>query len=185
MNDFVMRNKRRVFRSIVLPVMILVPLVWIMTGCIYFPFFEHRLDNGPNVRELVGEAGSDRPIRPGKVTRDQVVSLLGEAPYISADERALGYVARTGFSSWVYPLCFFAAEPADQRVYVVRLVFAKDGTLERYDWEHESGYVPPTLLFGQSSSEPETSAVERLNKRSAPTLESRMDHNHPDSRQNP
>ena len=173
-----MRLKRRIFHNIILPVMVLIPLIWIMTGCLYIPFFEHRIDTGPNVRGLVGSANSDRPIRPGHITREKVIALLGVAPWRSDDGSALGYEAYTGVASWVYPLCFFAAEPADAKVYVVRLVFSKDGNLIRYDWADESQYVEPRLLFGFGITPPGNSqaAVRKLNA-NGPELKSKYERN--------
>jgi hypothetical protein len=160
-----MKTNRRTFLNVILPGMILLPLVWLMAGCLYIPFFEHRLDSGPNVRALVGPVNSGRPIAPMHVTKDRVIQLLGQAPYVSDDGNALGYVATTGVSSWVYPLCFFAAEPADAKTYVVRLVFDKGGTLIRYDWETESEYIAPRLFFGGGYWGNANPAIDRLNQK--------------------
>jgi hypothetical protein len=151
-------------RNIVLPIALLVPLIWMMTGCLYIPFFEHRIDSGPNVRALVGPAGSDRPIRPGHVTKAHVIALLGEPRWMSGDGNALGYETDTSFASWVYPLCFFAAEPADARTYFVRLVFDPGGNLLRYDWTHVSAYVEPKGFLGGAPSGPGDAALNEINK---------------------
>jgi hypothetical protein len=166
--------KRHPLRNIILPITLLVPLIWLMTGCLYIPFFEHRLDTGPNIRALVGTADSARPIRPGHITKERVIALLGEAHWISDDGNALGYETTTGFSSWVYPICFFAAEPADARAYVVRFVFDKDGNLQRCDWAQESEYVGPNLLWGEYSPGPVEAAINDLNK-TQPMLRARTD----------
>lgn len=154
--------RKHPIRNIALPIALLVPLVWMMTGCLYIPFFEHRIDSGPNVRALVGNADSDRPIRPGHVTKAQVIALLGEAPWISYDGNALGYLTRTSMGSWVWPLCF-TAEPADSKTYVVRLVFDKQGDLVHYDWADASRSIPLIDLVPPRLAD-EFVAVAKLNE---------------------
>ncbi len=162
-----MQTERRVFCSMILPLMILISLVWIMTGCFYFPFFEHRIEGGPNVRAMVGDADSNRQIRPGRITKAQVVAMLGPSRWVSYDGRALGYTTYTGMGTWVWPLCF-AALPADNKVYAVRLEFDKDDWLVRYQWADAVMAIPPLQIGGPHGLD-ELAAIEKLN-RTGPVL---------------
>jgi hypothetical protein len=155
------------FRNVILPAVLLVPLIWLMAGCLYIPFFEHRLDSGPNVRALVGPVNSGRPIRPGNVSRGRVMEMLGNPNWTSDDGSAIGYTTYTGIGSWVWPLCFTAV-PADNRVYAVRLVFDKNDTLIRYDWADAARGIPPLQLGGLHYLY-EGAAMDELNQ-TAPVL---------------
>jgi hypothetical protein len=160
------------FRKLVLPLAILAPLLWLMAGCLYVPWFEHRIDSGPNVRELVGSSGDK--LVPGRVTRAQITNLLGEAPYVSGDGNAIGYVTTTSVGTWVYPLCF-GAETADARVYVLRLVFDPAGKLVRHDWADASEFRSPSfLIVGHGSDAALNAAISKLN-RTGPILHRRLE----------
>ncbi len=118
--------------------MVLTPLLWLMAGCLYVPWFEHRTDGGPNIREVIGQENSSRLIRPHHITRGQIVTSLGTPKYTSVDNTAIGYLTTTAGSYWVWPLCF-SAYPADQKEYMVRLVFNKQDELTTVEWaESES-----------------------------------------------
>jgi hypothetical protein len=127
-----MRSQRRVFRNVILPLMVLAPLLWLMVGCVYVPWFESRQNSSQrDFRGMLGAATSHKQIRPGLITCAGIESLLGEPPFISDDGLAIGYELRTNSSYWVYPLCF-AADPADVKAYVVKFTFDRKGLLEHY-----------------------------------------------------
>ncbi len=159
-----MKSQRRTFRNIILPLLILAPLLWLMTGCFHLPWFEHRTDSGPNIRAVVGPANSNRAIRPGNITRAQVIALLGPPEYMSLDGTAIAYLTDTASAYWVWPLCF-AAEPADSKSYMVRLIFDKDDRLKSYDWA-DSEYKYDWLNTYPTM---ETPPIMKLNK-TDPTL---------------
>ena len=155
-------GNRRTFRK-TLPVVLLLFGVWLMAGCFYLPIPEHRSEHqGKDFRKLVGAIDSKKSIRPGAVTRAQVIALLGQPQYASDappyqvynqptsapsdDHSAIGYVLQTESNAWVYPLCF-TATPGTFTRYELRLVFNKENVLDYWDIKH-SEERPPTFLNG-------------------------------------
>jgi hypothetical protein len=148
------------------PIVLIVASVMVLTGCFFVPWPEHRRDkNQPDFRDMVGDSNSNRPIRTGAITRSQVLRLLGDPPYASADDRAVAYSLNTESGAWVYPLCF-SAEPAAEDIYVLRLEYDEHDVVAKWDIVHDSirtlfnlnGYVYPQPL------------IDKLNK-SGPKLE--------------
>jgi hypothetical protein len=156
---------KRLVRNFILPLAILAPLLWLMAGCFYMPWLEYRTDQGPNVRAVVGPANSDRPIRPGRVTRRQVRALLGDPEFVSLHGTSEAYVARTSHGWWVFPTCF-AAYNGNGKAYVVRMTFDAKDQLKDFEWAEDD---EPYGVFSQYNPPPARSAVDLLN-RSGPKL---------------
>ena len=117
-----------------LPILFMVPLVWLMVGCHYLPSWERVQLRGTkrDFRDLTGPVvGQDRPIVAGRVTRRQVESLLGPPPYASVDGRSAVYMLTTRHGLWVVPLCLAAGSGSESQV-AVRLEYGADGVLLRY-----------------------------------------------------
>ncbi len=157
-----MDRARSTALRIILPTAILVPLLFLHIGCIWVPWFEKRTDmSHKDFRGSIGSANSRRPIRPYAITRAQIQALLGQPQLISADKTATGYIVVTHGSYWVAPLCF-AAEPANEKAYVVRFVFDPAGELIRYDVASDDVVLSPI-----ASMEPwlaEGGAIQKLNR---------------------
>lgn len=145
-------GNRRIFRK-TLPVILLLFGVWLMAGCFYLPIPEHRSEHqAKDFRKLVGAIDSKKAIRPGAVTRAQVIALLGPPQYASdappyrfynqpttapsEDHSAVGYVLETESNAWVYPLCF-TATPGSRTEYELRMVFDKNDVLNHWDLENQ------------------------------------------------
>jgi hypothetical protein len=150
------------FRA-VLPWFIICICFVVLAGCIWIPTFEHRTDTSqPDFRNMVGEENSKRLIRTGAIQQKQVFALLGPPQMASVAGRAIAYVMYTKKGIWVSPLCF-RAWPAEQHVYVLRLIFNDHDTLIKWDLAHdeEQGYQIP--LLGEISPQVED-VIARLNK---------------------
>lgn len=121
----------------VVPILLIGIGFYLMTGCFYLPTPEHQ--TGPpqkDFRALVGDRNSKKVIRPGAITRTQVIKILGAPPYASSDQHAIVYTMQTDRAVWTYPLCLFYSTPAVQRGYTLRLVFDEFDVLRRWDIVH-------------------------------------------------
>ena len=165
-NSLSKHGSRRILRK-TLPVVLLISGVWLMAGCFYLPFPEHRSEHqAKDFRKLVGAIDSKKTIRPGAVTRAQVIALLGPPQFASdappyrvynqpastpsEDHSAIGYILYTESNAWVYPLCF-TATPGTTTRYELRLVFNKEDVLDHWNLEHPEQHgnflnAPPFLV---------------------------------------
>ena len=128
---------RRPFHRLIAPAILLGLLCWLMVGCVYIPTFEHADLRGAkqDFRRLTGEM---KPIGVGRITRQQVLALLGPPPFASEAGSAYGYVIDTRQGIWVVPLCF-DAHPGNEGQLGLKLVFDDKGILQRYqtlDFNH-------------------------------------------------
>ncbi len=117
-----------------LPILFLIPLVWLMIGCLYVPTWERVQLRGTkrDFRDLSDPpAGGTGPIVVGHVTRRQVQDLLGPPPYASADGSAVAYMLTTRRGLRVVPLCLAVGSGFESQV-AIRLDYGPDGTLRRY-----------------------------------------------------
>lgn len=167
-----MTNRKRLLRAS-FPVLLIASGLWMLSGCFYLPLPEHRSEHhARDFRKLVGDISSSKRIRPGAITRAEVVGLLGPPQFTSdappyrvhgspasapsADHSAIGYVLQTDRGVWIVPLCFTALTDTTTR-YELRLVFNSDNVLERWDlerseYQHYHGEIysnrkGPTLPF--------------------------------------
>ncbi len=114
------------------PLLVLVPLVWLMVGCVYVPWFEQANLNGArrDFRDLSGKSAAD-PLVDGRITADGVRRLLGPPAVRSSNGRVLVYALTTRHGVWVEPLCLNVT-PGGQHLYVLGLRFDADGLLEHH-----------------------------------------------------
>ncbi len=117
---------------IAVPVLLLVPLVCLMVGCVYVPWFEQRNLNGAprDFRDLSGKSAAD-PITDGRITKAEVVRLLGPPAAQSPNGRVIAYTLTTKHGVWIEPLCLNVT-PGGQHLYVVGLRFDATGVLEHH-----------------------------------------------------
>ena len=149
-----------------LPMVLIAIGTCLLAGCFYLPLPEHPIrDPAQNkkdplpkdFRHLLGDVNSKLPIRPG-LTRAQVFSVLGKPNYGSTGDQLI-YTMLAERAVWVYPLCFFAAAPAQFRGYALRLTF-KDDILIRWDLAHTEEDRNP--IWMGSGSQAQHEAVEKL-----------------------
>lgn len=109
-----------------LPLLLILLSTLLMTGCLYIPAPPATV-SGTNVWPKVGSRYSFAPVRVHRITRDQVIALLGPGQ-CAQDPHQLTYTAdvRAGY---YYALCFFAGREEDH--VVVTLTFDAAGTLIR------------------------------------------------------
>jgi hypothetical protein len=101
---------RRVVRfavGVLLPAILILVGLLILTGCIFIPGF-HETVARTNVAAKVGDAQSERPIRVGFATRQQIVSMFGPPQYADYMGRRIGYSWTVRNGIWLVPLCFTA-----------------------------------------------------------------------------
>jgi hypothetical protein len=122
-------------RCVLLPSVLALLGLWMLVGCFYIPGRDKMLGGGANPRTLVGGAKSDRPLRVGVATRDDVHDTLGLPTQVAAGGRYWVYRWGTQSGSWLMPLCF-TAEPAWRR-YRMWLEFADTGRLTRFGLESD------------------------------------------------
>jgi hypothetical protein len=128
-----------------LPMLLLMLGLWLLAGCFYLPVPQHQVGvKIKDLRTVVGDRNSKRPLKVGQATRQQVIALLGNPPFASRDERSVAYVMETESGAWVFPLCF-SASPGEARRYAMRLDFDGQGILE--GWELADDQEPHDLVF--------------------------------------
>jgi hypothetical protein len=146
------------------PIAMLAAMLYLLVGCIYVPWFEHpdSTNPGTDFRPYMVEPGAppNRPITPGRITRDQLVRLLGPPRYSSVDRSAIVYIFRTSDGWWVAPLCFTAAE-GNIRTYAGRFCFDQDGLLQSIEVIDENAQSDP---FGAAMENGESKIIARYNK---------------------
>ena len=100
----------------------------LLIGCIPVPVF--RPGGGrPRPEERIGGPSSDKPLRLGRSTREDVHRLLGQ-PRDTPDTRTDVHAYYSTTVNWIYPLCFASVPSTSPRF--VRLEYADDGVLRRY-----------------------------------------------------
>lgn len=159
------RNRRR-WRRAVLPVIASAIGVWLLVGCFYVPVPDQRTDKKqPDFRDMIGDAKSDRPIRPGAITRAAILAKLGPPPYVSKDGKTIAYTLETVRGAWIWPLCFHGY-PQSQRAYALGLHFDRNDVLVDWKIVHVDESFPwlqiaPLRIHAQD-------AIDRMNSRAAP-----------------
>jgi outer membrane protein assembly factor BamE (lipoprotein component of BamABCDE complex) len=125
-------------------------------GCVMIPTFESA-QGKPDVRRLVGNASSAKPIRPG-ATREHVAALLGRPQSLSDDGRVADYVhVMTRGYAIILPPLYPAAGPITYRMYYLRLAFDAGNVLEQYELRRDR--QSSDAGFGYSLPEPRATDV--------------------------
>ena len=93
--------------------------IWLLVGCVYVPTFD-KVVTGRNAAKKVGDARSRRPLRVTRSELADVLRVLGEPRFATADRRVLAYpwTVRNGVAVW--PLCLAAYPVKGQRTLVLR-----------------------------------------------------------------
>jgi len=135
----------RLVQRMVLPSVIGLFILFGSSGCVWIPTQEHP-EVGEKQRDfsdMVGPTGSTKEIRPGGITRQQTIALLGEPEYASEDGNTIGYGITTVRSIWIG---WFGLQSSDQRTYILRLHFA-NGVLRQPELFHWDDWGFPGLEF--------------------------------------
>jgi hypothetical protein len=119
-----MMNSKRPFRRIIFPATLLFSLLVLLMGCLYIPTFEHvdSSTGSKDFRPLLGDGSDNKPIAPGRTTKDQIISLLGKPDRQSENGLAMVYFISTRQGIWVEPQCFEAFS-ANQTMHCLSLRF--------------------------------------------------------------
>lgn len=99
------------------PLLTLLAGLWLpaLEGCA-FPLVEHpQTKSGQEVRSLVGDGQSDRPVKVGLTTRAQIMSQLGEPDWRTGGDEELGYEYVVNATRW------FDIFAVDARMHIFRL----------------------------------------------------------------
>jgi hypothetical protein len=124
-----------------LPVLLALLGMWLMAGCFKIPVWEYRsFDEQHDFRAELGDAHSKRPVRPGAISRNEVVARFGKPSYVSKGRRSVEYLLETNRAVYVWPLCF-KASPANQRLYTLTLDFDAEGQLSDWNLTHSDRTV--------------------------------------------
>jgi hypothetical protein len=112
------------------------------------PTFE-TAERKPEVRYLVGDTKSDKPIRPGGISKDEAFALLGK-PLVTEQNGAVFKYLRimsSGVSVWL-PFRPRDSAPLEERGYALRLEFGTDGVLKEYELIRIEGPYWQSTHFG-------------------------------------
>lgn len=120
-----------------------------LAGCIYIPGAERPLEiPSPRLDQLVG---SGKPIRPGVVTRDQVIERMGQPTWRSAGNTSFLYTSWVNGGYWVM-LPFIPIGPSTH-IIAARLDFDADGVL-RHTRIERGKPTPASLLTTRGPQAP-------------------------------
>ena len=119
-------NRRR-FRNALAAALVMTGVA-VLIGCIPVPVF--RPGGGrPRPEERIGQKSSDKPIRLGRSTREEVLALLKHQRVGVTDSSDI-YQYNITTITWLVPLCFTAVPETGARY--LRLDYGPDGVLRRY-----------------------------------------------------
>jgi hypothetical protein len=136
---------------IIIPIILALIGVGLMTGCIQYLVWPTRIFKAQyDFRSDIGDAKSYKPVRPGAITRQQVMDRFGVPVAASEKDRTTTYRLRLKLSERVWPLCF-TVEDAKRRDYKLVLQFDLNDVLADYKlFKHDderSGmfvqFIPP------------------------------------------
>jgi hypothetical protein len=180
-------NNRRFRISVILPIALIIIPLWLLIGCLYIPTGEmvYRTGSKKDFRPLVGNAGGDKPIVVGRISRAGVEAILGSPPYSSSNGRRVMYVMHVKKGVWIMPLCFTASNGTDQAIGLV-LTYDKAAmlrSLKQSDVEFEQVVLMGIhQFFGPSGAFDMQKAVEMelLRQVNSPASSGSMPTTHPD-----
>ena len=86
-----------------------------LAGCLFIPTFNTTIKGTTDIGAKVGDARSNRPIRVGVATRQEIVGMFGEPPYTDKTGEWTGYGWHVKNGVWVYPFCFQAIDQIEAR----------------------------------------------------------------------
>ena len=115
-----------------IPVLCALLGVWLMTGCFVVPIWPTRKDKTQyDYRSDVGDEKSNKPVRPGAISRSEIIKRFG-SPNDFEHDQSIGYRLSLNTKKRVWPLCFHS-EIAREREHTLILHFDKNGMLIKYD----------------------------------------------------
>lgn len=123
-------------RRIALPLGLIGAGLWMLVGCIYIPTF-NMTTGAKDATKSVGDAHSDKRLRPGVSTRRNVRKLLGKPFFATADGRFLVYSWKKQKGLLIYPQCFMVLPETD--AFAMTLEFGADGVMSGFDVERQPG----------------------------------------------
>jgi hypothetical protein len=127
-----------------IPVVLVAAGLWMLAGCFKIPIWPTRsIKEQYDFRNELGGAGSSKPVRPGAITRMQVIERFGP-PEHGSSKSSLTYELELNRAVYVWPLCFHV-DPADQRLYVLDLSFDDKEVLSGWKLYHWDRGVAPIM----------------------------------------
>jgi hypothetical protein len=130
---------------IAVPLLVILPLLWLMVGCVYIPWFEQATSSAKrDFRDLSGKSPAD-PITDGRITKEQVLGLLGPPGAVSHNGRVIAYTMTTRHGVWIEPLCLHVTS-GGEHLHALGLRFNADGVLEHHHFATVD--IEPELVAG-------------------------------------
>jgi hypothetical protein len=124
------------YRRFLIPAALIFSVIGLLAGCIPIPVFKPEA-GGVRPETRIGGPGSNKPLKLGRATREEVIRVLGPPEFAPAGGASLLYRYEVVESVTVYPLCFMAS-PDYPRSRYLWLDFGADGTLRRFKVSKDS-----------------------------------------------
>ncbi len=143
-----MKNPIRMFRNIILPAIILIPLIGIMVGCIYIPTRDHTLLVGTkkDFRKWADDHKTSKAPALAGITRCSIESMFGKPVFLSKNDRCVAYVMGSENGIEIWPLCFGGGF-VDGKTHVLKIVYDENDRLKRVVALSDERW-PPVYWFG-------------------------------------
>ncbi|MDB5291811.1 MAG: hypothetical protein JWL69_3052 [Phycisphaerales bacterium] len=114
--------------------------VFLLVGCVYLPIPEHGTDwSRKDFRPLLDANNKSSPIRIGRITRTQLIKLLGPPAFELSDRRQLIYRYDVERDVVLWPLCFIV-QPGYRDSYAVAFTFDVRDILSGWETAHEKAH---------------------------------------------
>src|SRR3954468_2625727 len=118
----------RRIRRVLLPMLLIGVGITMLAGCFYIPWSDKVPPGERDAGQYLGEADSDRPLRVGEATKQDVLRVAGYPNGGGGNSWVYEWSAQNG--GWFQPLCF-RIDPA-WRDYTLTVEFGSNGRIKRF-----------------------------------------------------
>ncbi|MDB5334349.1 MAG: hypothetical protein JWP03_5500 [Phycisphaerales bacterium] len=127
-------------RRMAIPLSAIAVGVFFLVGCVYIPVPEHGTDwSRKDFRPLLEADNKSSPIRVGRITRSQLIKLMGRPAFEVPERRQVVYRYDTERNLVIWPLCFMV-QPDYRDSYAAAFTFDDRDVLIGWETAHEKAH---------------------------------------------